>query len=270
MQFGGPIDMLPLPGIFAATFVLVMLSVECGWRLGRARWRQSEPEMDAPVGTMVAASLGLLAFILAFTFGMAAARFDTRRELVLEEANALGTAYLRASLLETRGGEIQDLLRTYLDVRLDAVRTGAVAEGIRQSEVLHGQLWAEAIVVARLNPESTTVSLFIQSLNEVIDLHTRRIASGIRMRIPGTIWIGLFTVASFSLGAVGYQVGLSGSRRSLAIMAVAVTFSTVIWLIADLDRPQEGSLTVSQQALVEARQGMNPTLNSGTSADQGR
>ena len=258
MQSGGPIDMVPLSGLFVATFLLVMLSVECGWRLGRARRRQSEPEMDAPVGTMVAAALGLLAFMLAFTFGMAASRFDARRQLVLEEANALGTTYLRASLLPDRTEEIQDLLRNYLDVRLDAVRTGAVAAGIKQSEAIHGELWAEAVTVARVNPESTIVSLFVESLNDVIDLHTKRIASGIRTRIPGTIWLGLFTVASFSLGAMGYQVGLAGSRRSLAIVAVAVTFSTVIWLIADLDRPQEGALTVSQQALAEARRAMDP------------
>lgn len=258
MQLGGPIDMVPLSGLFAATFLLVMLSVEGGWRLGRFRRRQSEHEMDAPVGTMVAASLGLLAFMLAFTFGMAASRFDTRRQLVLEEANAIGTTYLRASLLAERNGEIQELLRNYLDVRLDAVRTGAVAAGIKQSETLHDQLWAEAVTVARLNPDSTIVSLFIQSLNDVFDLHSRRIASGIRTRIPGTIWLGLFTVASFSLGAMGYQVGLAGSKRSLVIVAVAVTFSTVIWLIADLDRPQDGALTVSQQALVEARQAMEP------------
>lgn len=257
-QLGGPIDMMPLSGLFAVTFLLVMLSVECGWRLGRMRRRQSEPEMDAPVGTMVTASLGLLAFMLAFTFGMAASRFDTRRQLVLEEANALGTTYLRADLLSGRTGEVQELLRNYLDARLDAVRTREIAEGIRISEAIHGKLWAEAVTEARLNPDSVVVGLFIQSLNDVIDLHARRIASGIRTRIPGTIWLGLFTVASFSLGAMGYQVGLAGSRRSLAIVAVAVTFSTVIWLIADLDRPQEGALTVSQQALAEARRGMDP------------
>ena len=250
------VDMVPLAGLFATTFLLVMLSVECGWRLGRLQRGQSDREMDAPVGTMVTASLGLLAFLLAFTFQMAASRFDVRRQLVVDEANAIGTAYLRAQLLAGRNGEIQELLRDYLDARLEAVRTGAIAAGIRQSEALHGELWAEAITVARLDPDSVIASLFIESLNEVIDLHTRRIASGVRTRIPGTIWLGLFTVAGFSLGAMGYQVGLAGSRRSLVIVAVAVTFSTVIWLIADLDRPQEGALKVSQQALVDARQGM--------------
>ena len=260
MQLGGPIDIVPLSALFVGTFLVVMLSVECGWRLGSVQRRRHEREMDAPVATMVTASLGLLAFMLAFTFGMASSRFDDRRHLVLEEANAIGTAYLRAGLLAERTGEIRGLLRDYLDMRLDAVRTGAVAAAIKQSEVFHEQLWAEAVSAARLNPDSPIVSLFIESLNDVIDLHEQRITSGLRTRIPGSIWIGLFTVASLSLGAMGYQIGLASSRRSLVIAAVAVTFSTVIWLIADLDRPQDGALTVSQQALVDARQAMDPRV----------
>lgn len=256
MQLGGAVDMVPLPVLFGAIFLLVLLSVECGWRLGNLRRRQAEHEMDAPVGAMVAAALGLLAFMLAFTFGMAANRFDERRQLVIEEANAVRTSYLRASMISDRNREIQALLRDYLDVRLDAVRIGAVAEGIRRSEVIQGRLWGEVVSIARRNPDSMVAGLLVQSLNEVIELHARRIASGVRTRIPGTIWFGLFTVASFALGAMGYHIGLIGSKRSLAIVAVAVTFSTVIWLIADLDRPQEGTLKVSQQALVELRQFM--------------
>lgn len=91
MRLDNLIDLLPLPGIFAGTILLILLSVECGWRLGKYRRRQPEYELDVPVGAMVAASLGLLAFILAFTFGAAASRFDTRRQLVLEEGNALQT-----------------------------------------------------------------------------------------------------------------------------------------------------------------------------------
>src|SRR6059058_6240216 len=85
---------------------------------------------EAPVGTMVGATLGLLAFILAFTFGLAATRFDTRRQLLLDEANAIGTTYLRAGMLPEQGEQIRALLRDYVDARLDAVRSGNVAKGI--------------------------------------------------------------------------------------------------------------------------------------------
>jgi len=101
------------------------------------------------------------------------------------------------------------------------------------------------------------VGLFVQSLNETIDLHAKRVQVGTRSRIPGAIWVGLFTVAVLSLTAMGYLEGLAGTRRSLAVIAVAVAFSVVIELIADLDRPQEGVLKVSQQALLDVRRSMN-------------
>src|SRR5215813_6547607 len=133
-QSNGPIDALPLWALFISILLVVLLSVECGYRLGAYRRRRREEEKEAPLGTMVGAELGLLAFILAFTFGLAAARFDTRRQVLLDEANAIGTTYLRAGMLPERSEEIRRLLRGYVGVRLDAVRSGNVAEGIRRSE----------------------------------------------------------------------------------------------------------------------------------------
>ena len=100
------------------------------------------------------------------------------------------------------------------------------------------------------------VGLFVQSLNEVIDLHAKRVIAGLRNRIPGAIWVALFAVAVLSLAAMGSHAGLSGTSRSLAELAVAVTFAVVIGLIADLDRPQEGVLNVSQQAPFDLRHSM--------------
>jgi hypothetical protein len=239
-----------------AILLLVLLSIEGGYRLGKHRRSRSEEEKEAPVGAMVGATLGLLAFILAFTFGLAATRFDTRRLVLLDEANAIGTTYLRAGMLPERREEIRTLLRDYVDTRLEAVRSGNVTAGIRRSEQLQDQLWAQAVAIGEHNPTSIVVGLFVQSLNDVIDLHAKRVTAGLRNRIPGAIWVALFAVAILSLGAMGYHAGLSRTSRSLAELAVAFTFSVVIGLIADLDRPQEGILTVSQQALIDLRQSM--------------
>jgi hypothetical protein len=160
-------------------------------------------------------------------------------------------------MLPDRREDIRALLRDYVDTRLEAVRSGHVMEGIRRSEHLQDQLWAQAIVLGEHNPTSIVVGLFVQSLNEVIDLHAKRVAAGLRNRIPGTIWGALFVVAVLSLAAMGYHAGLSRTSRSLAELAVAITFSAVIGLIADLDRPQEGSLKVSQQALMDLQQSMH-------------
>jgi hypothetical protein len=258
MENNAPLDALPLWALFIFILLVVLLSVEFGYRLGKYRRSRREEEKEAPLGTMVGATLGLLAFILAFTFGLAASRFDNRRQVLLDEANAIGTTYLRAGMLPERGEQIRGLLRDYVSVRLDAVRSGYVAEGISRSEDIQQKVWTEAETVGNKNPNSIVVGLFVQSLNEMIDLHAKRVQVGMRSRIPSAIWLGLFAVASLSLATMGYHAGLSGTRRSLAILAVAVTFSVVIELIADLDRPLEGVLRVSQQALVDLQRSMNP------------
>jgi len=258
VQTNGPIDALPLWALFIFILLVVLLSVEFGYRLGKYRRNRREEEKEAPLGTMVGAELGLLAFILAFTFGLAAARFDTRRQVLLDEANAIGTTYLRAGMLPERGEEVRRLLRDYVNARLEAIQPGKLAEGIRRSENIQQQVWTEAETVGNKNPNSIVVGLFVQSLNEMIDLHAKRLQAGLRNRIPGAIWLSLFAVAALSLATMGYHAGLSGTRRSLAIIAVAVTFSVVIELIADLDRPQEGVLRVSQQALLDVQRSMNP------------
>jgi len=257
MQYTTVLDMLPLWGLFLVIVVLVLFSIDGGYRVGRYRRSRSEQEKDAPVGAMVGSTLGLLAFMLAFTFGMAASRFDARKSLVLEEANAIGTTYLRAAMLPDRRDEVRGLLRDYVDARLGAVQSGDMAEGLRRAEDLQARLWSEATAIGQQHPNSIVAGLFVESLNEVIDLHARRVTAGLRNRIPGTIWVALFTIAVLSLGAMGYHSGLVGTTRSLAVIAVALAFSAVIALVVDLDRPQEGTLTVSQQALIDVRQSMN-------------
>jgi hypothetical protein len=210
---------------------------------------------------LVAAILGLLAFILAFTFSMAATRYDARRQVVLEEANAVGTTYLRARLLpEPQRTEVARLLREYIDVRVRGVQEGKVAEAIARSEELQEALWSEAVRAADnklANPIMT--GIFVQSLNEMIDLHAKRVTVGTRNRVPFVIWIVLFAFIFLGLTAVGYQSGLSGTRRSPAMPGIVLAFAVVLYLIADLDRGSEGFISVSQQALLDLQRSMQAT-----------
>ena len=153
-----PFDWLPLWALFGATVALILLVVEAGFRVGRWRQRRAEHEREAPVGAIVAAGLGLLAFLLAFTFGMAASRFDTRRGLVLDEANAIGTTYLRAALLpEPHRTEIRTLLRDYVDLRLEAVQPGMSVPARERSEELQSRLCAKSGFGAGLRPWPTAL-----------------------------------------------------------------------------------------------------------------
>ena len=253
-----PLDALPLSVVFIATILTMVLANECGYRLGQARSRRKDRESETPVGGMVGAELGLLGFLLAFTFGIAAARFDTRREIVLDEANAIGTTYLRAAMLpEPNRTEVRRLLREYTDVRIAATQGASVDAAIRRSEDLHARLWAQAVGAADQDPRSVPIGLFVQALNEVIDLHAKRVTASLRSRIPTAVWLVLFGVAVFAFVAMGYHVGLIRTSRSPGIVVVALTFAAVIWLVVDLDRPAQGWLRVSQQPMLDLRSTMD-------------
>lgn len=252
-------DAVPLWLIFAATVAVTAAAIEAGYRLGQFRRGRKdgerELEKEQPVGAIAASTLGLLGFMLAFTFGLAASRFDARRLVVLDESNAIGTTYLRAGLLkEPEQREIRRLLREYVDARLAVVELKTHREAMAASLSLHDQLWAQATTAAAADPHSITTGLFVESLNDVIDLHAKRVLLGLRSRIPAPVWIALYLIAALAMGSLGYQEGLAGSRRSLAVVALLLTFSAVMLLIADLDRPQEGMLRVSQQSMIDLKQ----------------
>ena len=136
-----PLDLIPFWCFFLIVLVLGMLSVEVGYRLGKSRHVRSPDEKDAPVAAMVASILGLLAFMLAFTFSMAGTRFEARRQAVLQEANSISTTWLRARLLpEPQRSEIRELLRRYTELRSQKIDMDSIKELIAESEKLHEQL----------------------------------------------------------------------------------------------------------------------------------
>ncbi|AMV37535.1 hypothetical protein [Planctomyces sp. SH-PL62] len=254
------LDWIPLWLFLPAAVAVGMLAMESGYRLGRWRFSLSTAEKVAPVAAMVGSILGLLAFMLAFTFGFAAARFDARRQVVLEEANAIGTTYLRARLLpEPQRSEIMDLLREYTELRAHGVTETRIAGVIARSQELHEQLWSRTVVVADGNPSSIMTGLFIQSLNATIDLHATRVLVGLRSRIPLSIWLSLFCLAFIGIASVGYQAGLSETRRSPEMLMLSLAFAVVLYLILDLDRAHQGVLRVSQQAMIDLLRTMPAT-----------
>jgi hypothetical protein len=251
-----PLDNIPMWGVFIAATVLVLGGMELGYRIGNWRRLSAGEEREASVGSMAGSILGLLAIMLAFTFNLAATRFDARRQAILHEANALGTTYLRTRLLpEPSRSEIAGLLRTYVDTRVKGVEQHSIDETIVRSEALQEEIWSRAVVAAEANPSIMT-GLFIQSLNEVIDLHAERVHAGVRSRMPVIIWLALAGVALLGMIATGYQAGLSASRRSPAAILLAIAFSGILVLIVDLDRPYGGMLRVSQAPLVDLQRSM--------------
>jgi hypothetical protein len=249
-----PLDIVPIWLLFVALCVFTGLALEGGYRLGKWRHARTEEEKPTPVGAMVGSILALFAFMLAFTFGMAGTRFEARREAVLQEANAIGTTYLRTKLLRDEGhrNESAKLLREYVDVRVRGVQDGNIEEMLTRSQEIQDRLWEVAAAAAE-NDRGPITGLYIQSLNEMIDLHARRVQIGMRSRIPFSIWMGLFAIALLAMASVGYQAGLSPTRRSPAMLALVLAFAGVLILIADLDRPRAGFLIVSQEAMIDVQ-----------------
>jgi hypothetical protein len=169
----GPLDFLPLWALCLATIAVGFLAVEAGYWLGILRRRRLEPEKESSVGVMAAATLGLLAFTLAFTFALAAGWFDVRQQFIIDEANAIRTSYLRSVFLsEPQRSTIRGILRQYLEARLNAAQPDKVE--LVASQHLHARLWAEAVAAVQNQPSSVLVGLFIESLNDVIAMHAKR------------------------------------------------------------------------------------------------
>jgi MFS family permease len=257
-------DILPVWAVFAATLLLVAAAIEAGYRLGRVVRVRSEDEKEAPVSAIAATILALLAFIMAFTFGIVADRYDARKALVREEANAIRTAWARSDFLpEPDRGEAVRLLRAYVDGRLSGVRSYDMARlraAVLESGRIQRQLWDMAVVNARKDMNSDVAALYVESLNDLASLHASRVNVGLHARLPGGLWLALLALVAVSMLAVGYHTAIARSRRSWIMMMLALSFSLVITLIAALDRPEGGYLPVSQQPLEDVRAAMDAGL----------
>lgn len=247
---------IPLWGLALGTLLVILISLESGFRVGRWRRERSGTEHDSTLGSIVGATIGLVAFLLAFTFGMAASRFEDRRQELIEEVNAIDAAYLRADLIEEPyRANVHRYLREYVDLRLAEAREDDLGQDIGRPEELQQELWREVATMHRASPQSATKALFIESVNDVIEAQAKRTDMA-RHPIPPTIWIALYLITIVAMAKVGYQSGISGPRRSAAMPTLALTFTLVFAVILDLDRPLRGLLTVSQQAMTDLKEKM--------------
>ena len=255
MQFQGFLDSLSIGGVFTAYAILALISYEIGFRFGWWHQEMTPDEKEGPASALVGSLLGLMAFLLALTTAMASDRFDTRRGLVLTEANSIGTTYLRAGYLpEPANRDSQNLLREYVPLRFADNDTEAMLVKLARSAEIHTALWSIAENLARKAPDSDVLSLYIVSLNETIDLHSTRLVSGLYARVPETVLLILFSGSALTLGMVGYGAGLLRRRSPIVAAAMIVVVGAVITLVVDLDRPRDGYLKVNQQPLIDLQQ----------------
>lgn len=240
--------------ILAAGIVVFTLLLESGYRVGYWRSKVRHDTGVQHVDTVQNAMLGLLALLLGFTFAMSVSRYDVRKELVLEEVNAIGTTSLRFDFLDEPARQTaDDLLLRYVRARLDFFDAGLDPDQLRHAESdasrLQASLWALATDALRATPDSEALALLVESLNDVFDIREKR-STALDNHVPETVLLLLFVLASLSLATIGYACGLRGVRHLGINILFAILLTLVLVTILDLDRPRRGLIQVSQKSMM--------------------
>lgn len=232
---------------------LMITACETGYALGlRTR---TEERTKTMVPTVVASILALLGLLLGFTMSMSVSRYDTRRRLVLDEANALLAAYLRTQALPTpQGTELQQLVRQYVDNRVrvsqNALDPQMLQQGKDDDARLQGELWSRAAALAQTNPQSVPAGLVLESLDTAFSLENSRWIGFVAHLPDGVIYVNAVMGLVGAL-MVGYDFGITGHRHPLSEALLIISITMVLVLIVELDHPHSGVIRVSQQPLVD-------------------
>lgn len=248
----------------SALFLGMLLLLEAGRRLGVHRARRDPEEVKASVGAMDGAVFALMGLLVAFTFSGAASRFDTRRALVVEEANDIGTAYLRLDLLPLEAQPaLRESFRRYVDSRLAVYRKlpdlDAARRELTENARLQKEIWQQSVEACRTLDSPAVTTLVISALNAMIDITTTRTMAGFT-HPPGIVFVMLFGVALASALLGGYSMGTSTTRRSvLHMLAFATVTALAVYAILEIEFPRIGLIQVSDfdKALVDVRESMN-------------
>ena len=185
------LDKFPIWAVFVVMVVVVLVAAEIGFRIGIwLRDRGSDPGETRMTGPVVGGMLGLMGFLMAFSIGIAISQHGERKSMVVTEANAIGTAWLRAGFLdEPDSTSLRELLREYVEVRLEAAADiRKLPAVVARSEEIHGELWAIIEGNVRQGKNTATMATIVESINHVIDVHSLRLAAA-TMRLPRVLGI---------------------------------------------------------------------------------
>lgn len=255
-------------GMFASVlavglFLGMLILAEVGRRIGIRRLAQDPEGAEAGVGVVDGAVFALLGLLIAFTFSGAAARFDARRQLIVEETNDIGTAYLRLDLLPVDAQpKLREKFRQYVDARLELYRKlpniTAATEELVKANNLQGEIWRQAVAASAAPGASPAAPmLLLNALNTMIDITTTR-TMALQMHPPTVIFAMLFGLALASSLLVGYGMAASKQRNWLHTLGLAFAMAAAVFVILDIEYPRVGFIRVDafDRALAELRAGM--------------
>ena len=240
----------------------MLLLLEIGRRIGIRRQARDTEGARAGLGAIEGAIFALLGLLIAFTFSGAAARFDARRQLIVEETNAIGTAYLRIDLLPAEAQPaLRDSFRKYVDSRLAVYARlpdiAAAQEELARSNEIQGELWKHAVTACRQSGSQPATMLLLPAMNQMIDITTTRTMAA-QMHPPAVIFAMLGALALAGALLAGYGMAGGKSRSWIHIVAFAAIMALTVYVIMDIEYPRLGLIRVDDfdRALVELREGM--------------
>lgn len=241
--------------IVTLLFVALLLAVEAGYRLGGNLEAHASKASKSQISAIQASLLGVLALLLGFTFSLSLQRFDSRSQAVVAEANAIGTALLRADLLpESSDPQIRRGIRRYIELRIIAGTISLDRHEDREdilaaTAAIQTDLWSLAAKAAAEDPSPVRTGLFIQALNDAIDAYGERNAA-LNRHVPELVLFLLFGTFALTACLVGYSSGIARHRTTFPTYILMLLITFLVFIIIDLDRPRRGLIEVSQQSML--------------------
>jgi hypothetical protein len=241
--------------------ILVLLVV--GRWIGARRLAKDPEGARAGLGAVEAAIFGLMGLLFAFSFSGAAGRFDIRRNLILEEANAIGTAWLRLDMLPTDDQRLlRETFRRYLDSRLAAYRKlrldiRAGEEEVARATAIQGEIWTQAVAACRAPGGQPAIMLVLPALNQMFDIAAAR-AMAARTHPPTVILIMLGVLPLASALLAGYAMAGGKAPSWIHMLVFALILAGTVYVILDLEFPRRGLIQVeaADQILMKLRETM--------------
>lgn len=239
--------------------IAMIAGLELGFRGGRLWQERVNDGQKSQLGAVQGSLLGLLALLLGFTFSLALQRFDDRSKAVIDEANAIGTALLRTSLLDASvRDDATSSLRAYLDLR---VRSSAVSLDhhdersaiLLDAQNIQSELWQQIQRAILADDRTVTTGFYIQAVNEMFDAYGRRDAA-LERHVPEAVLFLLFLTFVLVCLIVGITSGATGARPPASMLMMVVLIILLVFIIIDLDRPRRGMIEIDQTSLTELQQ----------------
>ena len=257
---------IPAGLIGLGLLVSTVVAVVAGYRIGISHKDRTDASSREHIHITETSTLGVLALLLAFSFSQSLQRYDTRSDQVVDEANAIGTAWLRTDLLPSQvRDEVRQLMRRYVDLQVEATRVdtsqAAWRSEVAEAAALQGALWSYAGRVTELDANHVRSGLFVQALNDMFDAFGRRDA-GLARHVPEPVLLLLFCVFLAAAAIVGFASGTAGHRPPAVSLVMVAIIVLLVYVILDLDRPRRGLIEVPKQNLYDLQASIHQAMAS--------